>query len=195
MKKTVTLKELVIWLVFITFSLVCAFWLIYKSANTVYEGSVHKLISHRTKQLEANIKIQIPETQGFFIELEKTTLGNNKERYFSDFKETIDGVTTRGTVVLLDDIFVEKNSFKVMPMVLNFGGSGEFYYLALFDEKLNHLNSFYIDADIKIIDLKGQGSDFIFEYKIHDIDQARVEEPSIEKTFIFEIVGEEILEK
>lgn len=186
-------KNIFFFFILISISFYVAFYFFNYSKELKLSDINNNVINSNLDNKEnETIKIKIPQTENFYIELEKTKLGNNSERFFSDFRENTDGLITRGTVVLLDDILVEEPGYKIMPMAVNFGGSGEFFYLALFDKDFNHLDSLFVDADIDILELKKDVDSFVFKYKSHHFSQARSENPIVNTELNF-IVKDEIL--
>lgn len=181
------------WLILIVVSF-CIGLYIFNSSKEIKNIDINSEANKNISKKEdvKTIKIKLPQTENFYIELEKTKLGNNTERYFSDFRENTDGLITRGTVVLLNDIFIEESGYKIMPMAVNFGGSGEFFYLVLFDKDFNHLDSMFVDADIDIVEFEKGIDGFVFKYKSHHFSQARSENPIVDTELNF-IVKDEIL--
>ena len=114
--------------------------------------------------------------------------------------EENDGVV-KGTLVALDNFTTEVvNSRQAVPIVVNFAGSGEFYYLAVLETTDNgsstkHILSLPIGDRIKIKDVKNDGTLVSVTYLEHAREQAMAEMPVIETTAIYDLVNGKIVQE
>lgn len=99
-----------------------------------------------------------------------------------------DGVVS-GTLVAYDDFLTEgNNNRRAVPIAVNQGGSGEFYYLAILEgDDMRHATSLPIGDRIRLDSITQTGNQVTVNYFVHDRGQALAEAPTVNTTAIFDI--------
>ena len=107
----------------------------------------------------------------------------------------------KGTLVALDNFTTEVvEGRQAVPLIVNFVGRGEFYYLAVLETADNgsstkHILSLPIGDRIKIKDVKNDGTLVSVTYLEHAREQAMAEIPVIETTAIYDLVNGKIVQE
>lgn len=176
-------------------------WII-KFAKDSFINTEHLIFTKSIEKegdLLEGLKIKIPENESIIVEVKKTGLPENQQRYYAEFKPPeAENIPIRGSVVLIDEITLDFNEYKIMPMAVNFGGSGEFIYLILLkneNEELKHIDSMAIGDRVSSISLKkSDSSQIVFNYKSHGSKQAMYEEPTVPTILEFSIQNGKFVE-
>lgn len=102
--------------------------------------------------------------------------------------QSADGLV-QGTLVVLDEFVSSyENNIRAVPIAVNEGGSGEFFYLAVLEgDDMRHATSLPLGDRIKITSVMRAGDQVTVNYNIHDRNQAMAEAPSVSTTAIIDI--------
>jgi len=128
------------------------------------------------------LSIAIPDTD-MKVSVHNKKLANDKMYYYSDFEDV--GSGSSGSVILLDEYSKNISDDEiVVPIVVNYSGSGQFTYIAYFkgSDNYQNVNSVFVGDRILLsgLDLdQNNPGNIIVSYKHHSIDQALVDEPQI----------------
>lgn len=102
---------------------------------------------------------------------------------------TEDGVN--GSLFAQDDFVTEEwNGKRAVPIAVDMGGTGTFYYLAILNVAngtVSHINSLPIGDRIRVRNVKSEGEKVTVEYLVHDRGQAMAEIPRVETSAVFDI--------
>jgi len=91
----------------------------------------------------------------------------------------------RGSVVALDRYLVWEGDAGVVPIAVNRGGSGEFFYLAQLQRRggdIVHVGSYPLGDRIAVERVAVSRGVATVEFRDHDVSQAMAESPAVERT-------------
>ena len=138
----------------------------------------------------------VPNTENILVTLDLVAPSAKRDYPMARY-EVGDGVN-RGTLVALDDFVTELSSGRrAVPIVVNQGGSGEFFYLAIFTDdgtNIQHIASLPLGDRIKVERIAIEGSKVTVTYFVHDRGQAMAELPTVETVAIFDIASLQVLQ-
>ena len=138
----------------------------------------------------------VPNTENISVTLDLVAPSAKRDYPMARY-EVGDGVN-RGTLVALDDFVTELSSGRrAVPIVVNQGGSGEFFYLAIFTDdgtNIQHIASLPLGDRIKVERIALEGSNVTVTYFVHDRGQAMAELPTVETVAIFDIASLQVLQ-
>ena len=135
----------------------------------------------------ANRVFVVPDMNGVTTTLNLVAPTASRDYPMGRFIAT-DGVG-QGTLVAVD-AFVSpyENSRRAVPIAVNAGGSGEFYYLAVLEgDEMRHATSVPIGDRIKITSVTRSGDQVTISYYVHDRNQPLAEVPTVSTTAIVDI--------
>lgn len=99
--------------------------------------------------------------------------------------------TGQGTLVALDDfVTAEVAGKRAVPIAVNLGGTGTFYYLAILESsngELRHLSSLPLGDRIKVTGVTVDNNLVTVNYLVHDRTQALAEIPSVATSAIVDV--------
>lgn len=188
------MKQILYWTILLVPSLVLCFYFVNQFGDIEYKDFNYAL-SQFEQEENSIIVFEVPELSGLEVELKLTELPNNENKYFAEFNKKINGIENRGTVVLLDEFTYNLGNKRLIPVAINYGGSGEFFYVTLFDENMNSLDSIFVDADIDIKGFESNDNSMAFKYFSHHISQARVETPFVDTRLHFILQNNKLIEQ
>lgn len=188
------MKQILYWTILLVPSLVLCFYFVNQFNDIEYKNFNYAL-SQFEQEENSIIVFEVPELSGLEVELKLTELPNNESKYFAEFNKKINGIENRGTVVLLDEFAYSLGNKRLIPVAINYGGSGEFFYITLFDENMNSLDSLFVDADIDIKGFESNDNGMAFKYFSHHISQARVETPFVDTRLHFILQNNKLIEQ
>ena len=101
---------------------------------------------------------------------------------------SIDGVVS-GSLVALDEYTTPyENNKRAVPIAVNVGGSGEFYYLAILEgDDMRHATSVPLGDRLKIMNISRSGDQVTVNYYVHDRNQAMAEVPTVSTAAVIDI--------
>jgi hypothetical protein len=195
-----SIKEFIFWLIFICIATSVGFWFfnLTKEKNFDSNDFVYSEKTQNNNSLDG-LEIKIPENESIIVKLNKKKISPDKERYVAEFNQPLEGeeFPLRGSVVIVDEIKFEDDKYQVMPMAVNFGGSGEFIYLVLLkktSDGLEHVDSLAIGDRIHYESFSMEEPQVVFNYMSHHSSQAMVEEPNVSTHLYFEILNDKFVE-
>jgi heat shock protein HslJ len=99
--------------------------------------------------------------------------------------------TEKGTIVALDEFTTDVAGGKrAVPIVVNAGGSGDFYYLAIIDDtgtEFTHSSSLFLGERLRITGINRTDNLVTVSYNVHAMGQPMAELPSISTSAIIDI--------
>lgn len=197
-------KEIVFWLIFLATAFLAGFWIVNTTRQIDIEQNdfiYTKTIIEKDPYTLDGLIIKIPENESITVKLQKRKLSNATERYLGEFNESnIDKeFPLRGSVVLFDDIKIDSDDdHLVMPMSVDFGGSGEFVYLGLFKKEVGglvHVNSLFVGDRISPLSLDKDIDSMVFKYKSLHVSQSMSEDPFVNTELNFINEGDLLIEE
>jgi len=152
----------------------------------------------KTEEIKINldgVSFMVPETD-LTVSVYKTKLANNTEKYFGQFKDEKDE-NLKGSIVVLDEFFKESNGNIFVPISVNYGGSGEFVYIAYLKKnegKIGHIGSGFIGDRVDIDNIEIANKEVKVSFKTHFSDQALLDNPKNPSEVLFSTSDTSIVE-
>lgn len=99
-----------------------------------------------------------------------------------------DGVVL-GTLIAFDDFLTTgNNNRRAVPIAVNAGGTGDFYYLAVLEgDDMKYATSLPLGDRIRLDSITQTGDQVTVTYLVHDRGQAMSEAPTVATTAVFDI--------
>jgi len=162
--------------------------------ETTYQpigSSTPEMLSGTTLQGKS---LRVPEMPEVTVKLDFVAATARRDNPMGRFT-SVDGVVS-GTLVAFDDFLTAGvNNRRAVPIAVNEGGSGDFYYLAILEgDDMNHATSLPLGDRIRLESISQTGNQVTVTYLVHDRGQAMAELPSVSTTAIFDITAPSILQ-
>lgn len=156
-------------------------------------------VAHEIKFSIEKVIFKVPDTH-IETTVHKTDITDSTQRYLATFTDPHDE-SVRGTISIIDEyqVYIASDKTKVLvPMVVNFGGSGQFVYIAYITYKagiFEHVNSVFVGDRISIdnINVSPISSDTagpeaaIVQYKERSRDQSFAEDPILDSQILLQV--------
>ena len=128
------------------------------------------------------LRITVPNlSQPTVVTLTSAEVTTDTNRYVGSFH--VEDTGLQGAVAAIDTLRTPLHSDAIlMPFAVNYGGSGTFVYLGLFEATeagYMHIESLGIGDRIEIEDIAVNGQDVTIDYLAHGPQQALAEEPTM----------------
>lgn len=185
MKVKITFKEIILWLIFLGLAIFVTVLLSKLAKESIVDKGEIIFTKNLTLQNSLDhLEIKVPDTKSIVVKLQLKDLIGDKRMYTAEFNQQEEGedFPTRGSVTLIHDFIFDNPKYKIIPMAVNFGGSGEFVYLILLQKTengLKHVDSVAVGDRIDVVSFVEKDTKIIFNYKSHHKSQAMAEEPSV----------------
>lgn len=135
----------------------------------------------------SGVEVVVPGTNGLRVTLDEVSPNPENDYPIGRYDN---GPSERGSVVILDDVTATLSDGRVLTVFAhNAGGSGEFFYLVMFDKDLEYLAAYPIGDRVDIDDITVDGATVTVSYKTHGEGQAMVETPNTPATLTVEATG------
>ncbi len=173
------------------------------------DGTVEKFddVKHGNSSYQSEVMLKlfnIKTSNDLIINIPETNLSTKIKNFvlIDLIYEMGQGTYSDGTekgIVLLDYVKIriahisnsKNNIYFVIPFIVSNQGSGAFYYLGLFEQKINelkitHLDSYFLGDRIKINNIKVGENKIDVKYKTHSPEQSMSETPTKSKSVTIE---------
>jgi hypothetical protein len=142
------------------------------------------------------LAIDVPQSDGKKVSFSKTTKFNNQKFAGSGFD--ISGSSSKGSVVaLLEKIETLDSQQFLLPFFVNYGGSGTFLYIGLFDRNKNiikHSDSILVGDRVELLNLKSvDDTNVILEYNDYKQNRSMSTIPDKYTKIVLKIKDKKIL--